>query len=71
MACACCFCTSVTSGVAVQTVMPWPICAGVLGMARTTAAWAVPSASFLMGTPARIDSSKSCRRRWPRISGST
>jgi hypothetical protein len=44
-----------TLAVAHQAVMPMPICAGVLGIARTIVAWSRPSRSTASGAPATID----------------
>ena len=48
-------CGSLTSGVAIHTLMPWPICAGVLGMTRMIRSHPVSSRNRSMRTPAAMD----------------
>ncbi len=50
------FCELLTASEAVQTVIPSPIWAGVLGMERTMAECFNPWLSFLMLAPAMMDS---------------
>src|SRR5581483_7782754 len=63
--------SSVTDSVAYQTVTPWPICAGVLGIARTMAGCssAVPSAA--VEAPATTLTTSCCGASTGRSSGKT
>ena len=56
-----------TSGVAVQTLAPAPICAGVLGITRTTASWDRPVRMAWILAPATIDSAAWLAVRVPLI----
>ena len=51
----CSRCSSETSGVAVQTVIPSPTCAGVFGMVRTMARCPSPVAIEAMVAPATME----------------
>src|SRR6476659_6258732 len=55
-------CSSVTSLEEVQTVMPWPICPGVLGIDRTTDLCFSPALIFLMFAPAMIERTRASVR---------
>ena len=60
-----------TLGVANQTVTPWPICAGVLGMQRTSAGWSRPAPSALVLAPAMMLITSCSGLSFPRSSGIT